>query len=709
MDFQLRLALLGAALVGATPQTASAQESPTPLPAASEVFQLGEIYLGGVHDAQPGTSSYVSAGTATQEGRLTLDDALKTVPGVAVGNSGGSRNERLVFVRGFDRFQVPLSVDGIRIYLPADNRLDFGRFLTPDLAEVQVQKGYVSVLNGPGAMGGAVNLATRKPVSPFEGELQLGLEAGNRGDLNGRHGFLSLGTLQEKFYAQGSFSIRDFDGFDLSRGFEPTAQQGAGQRGNSESEDSRLNLKFGFTPNATDEYVVSYTRQDGSKSAPYNTLQPIRLPGGAMTPGAPGYGGGAQRDWTWPKWDLQSLAFYSKTALGEGADVKTKLYYNTFDNVLSAWDDSSHSTQTANRAFDSIYDDSAWGAAVDLGGEIGGGHELRGAVQFRSDRHESTNHSRPDVNAVLDPTERSREDTWSFGVEDTWRLNDQLRLVGGLSYERADVKMADRTPTSFGEPVGSADAWNWQAAAVWEPEAGGAWHASVSSRTRFPSLFERYSTRFGYAVPNPDLASERAVNFEVGYKGDLGPAFVEAAAFYSQIDDMIQSIPRVDLPLDDRGRRPSQNQNVGDGRSFGFEVGASLPITDRLDLGAAYTYLDREISDPVRPGLQPTDTPRHTAYLRLDWRPLETLTLSPSLELASSRRTEAIIQTGDFDQVAYARMGGFALVNLDAKWEVRPNANVVFGVRNLFDKDYALTEGFPEAGRSFYVTTQLKF
>ena len=44
-----------------------------------------------------------------------------------------------------------------RVYLPADNRLDFGRFLTADLSQVQVAKGYVSVLNGPGALGGAAD------------------------------------------------------------------------------------------------------------------------------------------------------------------------------------------------------------------------------------------------------------------------------------------------------------------------------------------------------------------------------------------------------------------------------------------------------------------------------------------------------------------------------------------------------------------------
>ncbi len=79
-------------------------------------------------------------------------------------------------MRGFDRFQVPLSIDGIRVYLPADNRLDYGRFLTPDVAEIQVAKGYASVLDGPGAMGGAINLVTRKPTKELEVEARGALE-----------------------------------------------------------------------------------------------------------------------------------------------------------------------------------------------------------------------------------------------------------------------------------------------------------------------------------------------------------------------------------------------------------------------------------------------------------------------------------------------------------------------------------------------------
>lgn len=126
-------------------------------------FTLGQIVV----TASRPQGIEVSGETLTSEAihafdRQSLDETLNIMPGVVASNSGGSRNERLVFVRGFDRFQVPVSIDGIRVYLPADNRLDYGRFLTPDIAEVQVAKGYTSVLDGPGAMGGAINLVTRK-------------------------------------------------------------------------------------------------------------------------------------------------------------------------------------------------------------------------------------------------------------------------------------------------------------------------------------------------------------------------------------------------------------------------------------------------------------------------------------------------------------------------------------------------------------------
>jgi iron complex outermembrane receptor protein len=194
---------------------------------ATDVFELGQITVYGKKDNAGGlggqtlSQSTVTAADILNQNRNTLDEALRTTPGVESSNSGGARNERMIYVRGFDRWQVPLSIDGVRVYLPADNRIDYGRFLTPDLAEIQIHKGYASVLDGPGGMGGAINLVTRKPTRELEGELRATTEFGNTGDLAAHTLFGSMGTKQELYYLQASASLRDSDGYYLSRDYKP--------------------------------------------------------------------------------------------------------------------------------------------------------------------------------------------------------------------------------------------------------------------------------------------------------------------------------------------------------------------------------------------------------------------------------------------------------------------------------------------------------
>ncbi|NPD13918.1 TonB-dependent receptor [Xinfangfangia sp. D13-10-4-6] len=694
MSLLQRLVLAGVILPGITTLPALAQSVD---PAEeSRAFSLGTIYLGADEEAQGGTTTTVTGTEAARQNRATLDDTLGVLPGVsATPSGGGSRNEREVFVRGFDRWHVPLSIDGIRIYLPADNRLDHGRFLTPDLAEIQVQKSYVSVINGPGGMGGAINLVTRKPTKAFEGEARLGLEAGNRGDVTGRNGYVSLGTKQEFWYGQLSYMRRDSDGYYLSRDYQPDPAfpyQGEGLRRDSATDDSRLNLKLGYTPNATDEYVLSYTRQEGEKSAPYSTLLPVM--------GYPVTRGG-QRDWTWPEWDIESLAFYSTTELDEGT-LKTKLFYNTFKNTLSAWDDADHDSQTLPRAFNSFYDDYSLGGSLEYGVTLGQ-HDLRFATSFRRDVHRATDHERPGdpSGGTILPTEHSKEETISLAVEDTWTLRDDLRLIAGLSYEKAKVIEANRTSASPGEPVFTHDAVNWQAAAVWTPQSGGEYHASLSSRTSFPTLFHRYSSGFGTTIPNPDLGPERALNFELGYKGDLGPVRLEGAVFYSRISDAIQAIGQPG--------GLTQRQNLSKATYQGFEVAASWEVSDTLALRGNYTFMDLKIDDDNITGAQVTDIPRHKAYVRLDWQALDRLTVSPSVEIYGSRWSDPAVGSGNRNAPIYTRMSGFGLANLDMSWQISEEADVAFGVRNIFDRNYSVVEGYPEEGRSFYLTSSIRF
>ena len=150
-------------------QSPSIPDPPNPpAQAGTAPFTLGEIvYVLGKDPGSPGIGgSEITREHLQMFERTTLDQAINLVPGVNSNqDSNGRRNEADIFVRGFGRQQVPLLVDGVRIYLPADNRLDFGRFLTADVAAIQIQKGYASVLDGPGGMGGTINLVSK---SAFE-------------------------------------------------------------------------------------------------------------------------------------------------------------------------------------------------------------------------------------------------------------------------------------------------------------------------------------------------------------------------------------------------------------------------------------------------------------------------------------------------------------------------------------------------------------
>jgi iron complex outermembrane receptor protein len=283
-------------------------------------FNLGQIEtvtVTGVAAAQV-TPAEMSASTVSSEDIYTyhttaLNQTLDLIPGVAASNSGGSRNEQLIFVHGFDRFETPILIDGIRVCLPADNRLDFGRFLSADLSQVQVAKGYVSVLNGPGAMGGAINLVTRKPVSELDVDARSGITLGNSGSLDNTDASLSVGTKQDNFYVQGSIAWDEQSRTELSDDFTATATQPKGFRLHSRTRDMTLHLKAGYTPNETDEYSINYILQTSGKDAPFAVSDPVST----------------QRDWNWPYFDISSLYFLSNTALpflGDNAYVKLKAY-----------------------------------------------------------------------------------------------------------------------------------------------------------------------------------------------------------------------------------------------------------------------------------------------------------------------------------------------------------------------------------------------
>lgn len=103
-------------------------------------------------------------------------------------------------IRSFKSTQIPVYTDGIPVYVPYDGNMDLGRFLTSDLSQISISKGVSSVLYGPNALGGAVNLVSIKLTKEFEGGFNYGFTTRKYSNTYSNLGALRLGTKQELFY-----------------------------------------------------------------------------------------------------------------------------------------------------------------------------------------------------------------------------------------------------------------------------------------------------------------------------------------------------------------------------------------------------------------------------------------------------------------------------------------------------------------------------
>ena len=149
----------------------------------------------------------------------------------------------------------------------------------------------------------------------------------------------------------------------------------------------------------------------------------------------------------------------------------------------------------------------------------------------------------------------------------------------------------------------------------------------------------------------------------------------------------------------------TQSRNVGFGHIVGADFKADYALRDDLALGGQLSLIHRwvNLSVPTSPNLQLIGTPGVAGMVYASWRPLPRLSLTPDLAFASDRWSP------NYSTTAYVRTGAYTLVNFKAEYKALDNLTVYAGARNIFDRLYVLTDGFPEPGRSFYLGASATF
>jgi iron complex outermembrane receptor protein len=658
---------------------------------AAEITDLQEVtvYAQTQNDAPSVGGTAISQEELRRFDRDTLDTAVELAAGTSI-SEVGARNETDVWIRGFDRWRVPLYQDGIPIYLPVDNRVDYGRFTTLDLSSIQISKGFASVIDGPGAMGGAINLVSRIAAKPLDFDARIGTRLDSAGRYEGWTSDLFAGSRQGNWFAQAAGSFDTQSHFRLSNDFVAGTLQGPGDRIESSHRDYKVNLKAGYAPSDAAEYSLNFIDQMGEKGNP--------PPDGIIPPGA------KVNYWTWPAWDKQSGYWLSKNVLDDrGSYLKTRLYYDRFYNQLDSFDTISYSTQNLPKSFDSTYDDRAAGGSVELDENLPGGADtVRLALHDRWDEHNETESTRnaPAAPWYQQPWEKATEVTSSLAAENIFHADSHWDLIAGASYDYRRligdsqwVASGSATPfgSSFAYPVANKHALNGELAALYRYSDSGSLNFSYADRARFPTLFEMYSTRFGTFRNNPDLGPERSHYAQIGITDTIAGTLLSADVFSARIDDAINAVAL--------SPTLSESENTGAERHDGYEVELSRALLPTLRGGMNYSYLARVV---LSGSAVPTDTPNHKFFGFLEWRPVAVVAVVPTLDIEGRRWLQSAT-----NPLTYYRGGDFAMLNLKVSYQPSEMLQAEIGSKNVSDQNYLIEDGYHAPGREYFANIRV--
>jgi vitamin B12 transporter len=139
----------------------------------------------------------------------TLPDVLRDVPGLAVVQSGGPGGVASVFTRGTNANHTKVLIDGIDAGDPSSGNgaFDFAHLLAGDIERVEVLRGPQSGLYGSDAIGGVINIITRKGAGPAR--VTGLLEGGSFGTFN--QGLGVSGAAQRFTYSVNVAHLRSDD------------------------------------------------------------------------------------------------------------------------------------------------------------------------------------------------------------------------------------------------------------------------------------------------------------------------------------------------------------------------------------------------------------------------------------------------------------------------------------------------------------------
>jgi vitamin B12 transporter len=578
---------------------------------------------------------------------IAITDVLLRTPGVSLSRNGGYGTTTSLRIRGADAGETVMLIDGMRLADPSSTAggYAFSNLFLDDIDRIEILRGPQSILWGSDAIGGVVNVTTRKPEKPLEGSFAT--EVGSHETVSARAGV--GGTSQAvDWRLAGSTFVTD----------------GISARANGTEDDG-------------------YSRQAASGTATVRLAPNVSLD-------LRGYWANARNDFDGTAGDSRA---YGKTQEWSGyAGLNFGLLDGKLVNrvaVLQTETDRAN-YDPARRIRQITFDAHGRVRRFEYQGTYHAAQMLD--LVFGAEREEQRM-------TTASPTNTLTPYTLVPNKADTNSIYGQARLTPLTGLTLNAGARYDHQSRFGGNTVVSAGA-------AYTPDQGATiLRASYDEGYKAPSLYQLFSA-YGDADLGPEKAKGWEVGMEHRF-GDIFHA--SAAWFQRDTDNLIDfaycptsgAQPAICYVPGTTTTRFGYYANVDQSRTRGLELTGSARW-NVLFVQGNYSWIKAEdrSEDSAFYGRQLARVPRHLANVEGG---IELPSgLRASVAARYSGRTFNSASTAEV-------LGDYWLVDLRAQWQVAAQLTMQARVENLGDKDYQTASGYSSLGRTVYFGLRSRF
>ncbi|AMG88287.1 TonB-dependent siderophore receptor [Bordetella bronchiseptica] len=703
----------------------------------SQVQQMATVQVLGTAEEEIKESLGVSVITAEEIARRPptndLSDLIRREPGVNLtGNSasGARGNSRQVDIRGMGPENTLILIDGKPVTSrnavrygwngDRDTRGDTNWVPAEEVERIEVIRGPAAARYGSGAMGGVVNIITKRPADRATGSITYytnqpeDSREGNTNRVNARISAPISDTLSMRLY--GNYNKTNPDARDINAGHANTSDNGnpstAGREGVINQDlsalfswkaDSRntVDLDMGFSRqgNLFAGDTMNNANSDFSDSLYGKETNAMYRENYALTHRGV-YDWGTSRASV--GYDYTRNARQREGLAGGPEGAPTAGGYDTAR--LKNWRAAAEASVPFHLGFEQV-------ATV-------GVEWLRESLEDPAGTRQTYTGGAIGGTAPADRDPKSRQTSYALFAEDNIEIDERTMLTPGVRLDHNSEFGSNWSP-SLNASYAVTDALKLKGGIARAYKAPNLYQSNPNyllySRGN-GCLASQTNTNGCYLVGNEDLSPETSVNKEIGFEYDPGTWRTSMAYFRNDYRNKIVAGTDVQYRLAN-GARVLQWTNSGKAVVEGLEGNLFIPLASNLDWNTNFTYMiqskEKATGEPL------SVIPEYTINSTLDWFYTPQLSFQANLTYYGKQEGPSTnVRTGvELNGDGRQTISPYALAGLSMGYEVNRNLKFRVGVSNLFNKQLyregnASSAGaatYNEPGRAYYATATVSF